>query len=225
MLRPAGQLLGYRLVDREGIVGSVEDFHIYCPGWSVRHAAIFTGEWLSGRWVLVPIELLGPPDPLQREVSLLIMRERIRIAPVPESDRPPSSLFESALYRHYGVPPPQAIPRAGQTGLETSLWSLESVRGCQVDALDMEVGRVDDYLLDDSDWRIRYLIVNLRRWMPGRKVVVPVAAIRLLSWKHRRIALGLSRDGILAAPRFEGPGSLSEEYQNGLESYFAAVKS
>src|SRR5687768_14903695 len=95
MLRPVEQLKGYRLVDREGTVGSVEDFHIDYHGWRVRHVSIFTGEWLSGRWVLVPSELLGRPDPVKREIPLLILRERIRMAPAPEPDRPPSHLFES----------------------------------------------------------------------------------------------------------------------------------
>ena len=44
--------------------------------------------------------------------------------------------------------------------------------GYHIEATDGEIGHVEDFLVEDSSWAIRYMIVDTRNWWPGRKVLV-----------------------------------------------------
>ena len=46
------------------------------------------------------------------------------------------------------------------------------VAGYRIHAEDGEIGHVEDFMIDDETWAIRYLIVDTRNWWPGKKVLV-----------------------------------------------------
>lgn len=77
---------------------------------------------------------------------------------------------------------------------------LHKVRDLQGDALhaeDGEVGRVDDLYFDDEDWDVRYLVVDARRWSPGRRVLVsPIAIDRARAAAGGDIRVDLTREQI-----------------------------
>ena len=37
---------------------------------------------------------------------------------------------------------------------------------------DGEIGHVEDFIIDDETWAIRYLIIDTRNWWPGKKVLI-----------------------------------------------------
>jgi hypothetical protein len=55
---------------------------------------------------------------------------------------------------------------------EPHLQALTSLIGYTVESEEGEIGRVDDVLVDDSAWAIRYLVVNAEKWCPGKTVLV-----------------------------------------------------
>lgn len=57
------------------------------------------------------------------------------------------------------------------------LHKVKDLQGDSILAADGEVGSVDDLYFDDEGWDIRYLVVNARRWIPGRKYLVSPIAI------------------------------------------------
>ena len=48
--------------------------------------------------------------------------------------------------------------------------------GKTVNALNGEIGSVDDLYFDDQTWSVRYLVVDTGKWLPGRKVLVATEA-------------------------------------------------
>ena len=57
------------------------------------------------------------------------------------------------------------------------LHKVKDLQGDSILAEDGEVGSVDDLYFDDEGWDVRYLVVNARRWIPGRKYLVSPVAI------------------------------------------------
>jgi hypothetical protein len=37
--------------------------------------------------------------------------------------------------------------------------------------MDGEIGHVEDFILDTEAWRIHYLALDTRNWLPGKKVL------------------------------------------------------
>lgn len=81
---------------------------------------------------------------------------------------------------------------------------LHKVRDLQGDAIlaeDGEVGSVDDLYFDDEDWDVRYLVVDTRRWIPGRKYLVsPIAIDREHPLDEGDIRVDLTREQISRCP-------------------------
>jgi hypothetical protein len=56
------------------------------------------------------------------------------------------------------------------------LFARNDLFGCQVAATDGGVGTVRDFLFDDQNWKVRW-IVDTGHWLPGRKVLIHPSAI------------------------------------------------
>jgi hypothetical protein len=61
--------------------------------------------------------------------------------------------------------------------------------GHHIQALDGEVGHVDDFVIDDGTWAIRYLVVDTHNWWPGKRVLVSPQWIENVSWGERKVFL------------------------------------
>lgn len=81
------------------------------------------------------------------------------------------------------------------------LHKARDLHGDAIVAEDGEVGSVDDLYFDDEDWDVRYLLVNTRRWIPGRKYLVsPIAIDRGGGAAEGDIRVDLTREQISRCP-------------------------
>ncbi len=60
MLRNASVINGYAIAASDGHLGTVSDFLFDDVSWLIRWLVVDTGNWLSGRKVLLPAFALGP---------------------------------------------------------------------------------------------------------------------------------------------------------------------
>jgi hypothetical protein len=100
------------------------------------------------------------------------------------------------------------------------LRSTREVIGYHIQARDGEIGHVDDFIVDDENWIIRYLIVDTRNWLPGRKVLVAPAWVEEINWVERKIQIDLSRNTIKNSPEFDPRTPINREYENQLYDYY-----
>jgi sporulation protein YlmC with PRC-barrel domain len=81
------------------------------------------------------------------------------------------------------------------------LHKLKDLQGDAILAEDGEVGSVDDLYFDDGNWDVRYLVINTRRWIPGRKYLIsPVAIDRGRPLAEGDIRVDLTREQISRCP-------------------------
>jgi hypothetical protein len=92
-------------------------------------------------------------------------------------------------------PPPQG----------PGLRSIQEVLGYQIEALDGPLGVAEDFLIDDDEWVIRYILVNTKTWKPGRQVLIPPAWVQAIVWSESRIHVSVNREKIKTAQRFHAP--------------------
>ena len=119
-----------------------------------------------------------------------------------ESDRPVSRQHELELHGYYGWPlywgggmvtagtlgvypelvvqpelhkeetPARGEEAVGQAQDDPHLRSAREVTGYHIQAVDGGIGHVQDFIVDDEDWGIRYMLVDTRNWLPGESVLV-----------------------------------------------------
>ncbi len=97
---------------------------------------------------------------------------------------------------------------------------FQSFRRKQLITEDGPMGAVYDMYFDDVSWRIRYVVVDTRRWLPGRKVLLPPGVIRGdRSWGEG-IPVELSRDDVKGAPGVDTELPVSKRNEAVLLSHY-----
>jgi hypothetical protein len=102
---------------------------------------------------------------------------------------------------------------------ESHLHSWISIVGYHIRATDGEIGHVDDFIVDDRSWAIRYFRVDTSNWIGGQAVVVPQRALADVNWGDSTISVKLTRDKVWNSPHFDSR-MLNREYDQRLDSYY-----
>ena len=186
MLQLAGDLRGYKLIARDGEIGKAEEFYFDDQSWAVRYLIADTGGWL-GRQVLISPYALDPARKNDQVIPVDLSKKQIENSPSLDTHKPVSRQYEILYYSFYGWPAywggphmwgDSAYPqRQGRwSGVpphkkddDPHLRSTNDVTGRTIQARDGEIGHVSDFVVDDEDWAIRYLIVDTRNAMKGMK--------------------------------------------------------
>lgn len=246
MLRSASELHGYRVEARDGRAGKINDLLFDDAEWVIRYLVVDTGKWLPGRLVLVSPVALGDPDWTQRVLTVDLTKEQIENSPGISADEPVSRQRETDVVDYFGWPtywappvlpagsgsvspvPPMALrPGAdasdkGDSGADGDphLRSLHEVAGYHIRAADDDVGHVEDLVLDDGPWAVRYVVVDTRNWLPGRKVILAPGWFTRIDWRDSRAVTILDRQSIENAPPYDPERPLDRDYENLLHNHY-----
>jgi len=239
MLNRAKTLNGYKLNSRDGELGKVKEFYFDDRHWTVRYLVADTGNWLTGKQVLLSPYSLGAVDPAGEDIVVDLTKKQIEESPSWDSDKPVSRQFEESYYGYYGMPMywggiynwgAYSYPmrdrakwnehaRAEKTW-DSALRSTRDVTGYNIQASDGEIGHVEDFIIDTETWAIRYLIVDTRNWWPGKKVLVSPQWIDRVSWTESKVFVGLTRETIKQSPEYHETALLNREYELGLYRHY-----
>ena len=98
--------------------------------------------------------------------------------------------------------------------------STQDVRGHHIQAADGYIGHVEDFIIDDETWAIRYLIVATQNWWPGKKVLVSPQWIERVSWRESTVFINLTREAIRQSPEYTEESLLTRDYETGLHRHY-----
>ncbi len=266
MLIKATTLKGYTLNSLDGEIGRVKEFYFDDRHWTIRYLVADTGNWLTGRQVLISPHALISVDKQAQHISISLTRKQIEDSPSLDSDKPVSRQFEATYYGHFGWPmywngpfmwgtngypgimpdavemqqaakgvspygmdvfptalPPPETSRAlarDESTWDAHLRSTQHVSGYHIQAADGEIGHVDDFVIDDETWAIRYLRVDTVNWWPGKKVLVAARWIERVSWEESKVFISLSRAAIKQAPEYKEESLLTRDYESRLHGHY-----
>jgi hypothetical protein len=244
MLKPASGFKGLTIAATDGDIGSGNDLYFDDLSWTIRYLVVDTGTWLPGRQVLIsplsvrrvddkilvdltrnqvqnspPVEADKPVNRQQEEAIARYYDQRYYwegpyrwgllaypgMPPVPTAPIPADAMGEEMAARERETP-------SGDPTLRSS----RDVTGYYIAALDGEIGHVDDFLVEDRAWAIRYLLVATRNWWPGKKVLISPEWIKTVSWADSQVQVDLRRDEIKAAPEYDPSRPFDREYESRL---------
>ncbi len=211
MLRSMKGFLDFALDATDGEIGSLEGFYFDDTGWEIRYMVLKPRKWLSGRKVLISPVSLGEPDFEKRVMPAELSKEQIEASPAVKEDAPLTRQDEEKLEIYY------KWPEYWKEMKKSRLHASKDVMRYAVAAKDGDVGKVDDFIVDDETWRIRYLVVDTG--MLGKKVPIAPEWISEIDAKKKRIMVGLLKDEIKKAPEYVADG-LTRQYESMLYGQF-----
>ena len=237
MLTNATSLKGLAIHAKDGEIGTVVQFYFDDKDWAIRYLTVDTGGWLGGREVLVSPVCVLAHDWQGHCLNVSLTKQQVENSPAIDTHRPVSRQEEAAYAGYYGYPFYWASPacsadataefndeiaaaRERRISEDSRLRCTDGVNGYAIEAKNGEIGHVEDFILDDEDWAIRYMEVATRNWWPGKKVLVAPSWIKQVSWTESRVRVGLSREVIQAAPEFDSTLPITREYEDRLYSHY-----
>jgi hypothetical protein len=100
------------------------------------------------------------------------------------------------------------------------LRSLKVMHGYTVHAKDGEIGKVHDFYFHDDNWLIRYLVVDIGHWLPGRRVLIATSALGKPNWEGLSFPVGLTREQVRKSPEIDTDQPVSRQQEADLHNYF-----
>jgi len=111
------------------------------------------------------------------------------------------------------------IENAQRSKSDPALRSAEEVRGYHIHASDGEIGHVEDFPVEDDDWRIHYLVVDTKNRWPGNKVLVSPLSVRAIQWTDRRLMLGIDRQRVKDSLAYDPLAEVDPIYEKNIHKY------
>ena len=102
MLIKAKTLKDCKLDANDGEVGIVKGFYFDDEHWAVRYLVADTGNWLTGRQVLISPYALISINQEAETIGINLNKKQIEESPPLYIDKPVSKQFEMAYYGYYG---------------------------------------------------------------------------------------------------------------------------
>jgi uncharacterized protein YrrD len=241
MLRNAQRLTGYHLGATDGTLGKIRDFYFDDEHWTIRYLVAGVDGWLAGKQVLLSPFAVDQIDDGFKTVHLRLSRDQIEKSPPIETEQPISRQFEAKYYQYYGWPMywygpalwgpgpypvfdgfiPEPVEHKPEPPADPHLRSTGEVLKYRIHARDGDIGHVEDYMIDDETWSIRYFEVDTRNWLPGKKMLIPTSAIQNVSWENAKVFVDLTRQVIKDAPEYHPGDQLQADYEKQLQEHLA----
>lgn len=248
MLRHTSAIHGYSIGATDGPIGAVSDVLFDDQSWRVRWLVVDTGGLLGGRTVLLPTSALSRVDHMGRQLAVNLTKQQLKDGPAITADQPVSRQMESDLYDYYGWGPywsmgfymggyyypggpyapngggvharDHAAEETGHPHGDIHLRSVREVTGYHIHARDGEIGHISDFLLEDGDWSVHYLVVSTQDWWPGKKVLISPRSILSTNWSTRTVSLDVDKATVKDSPAYDGSQEVDRAYEYAFHGYY-----
>lgn len=248
MLRSTHEMTNYTIGATDGEIGKVTDFFFDDVSWAIRYLVVETGSWLLSRKVLISPFALQHADWMHKRLPVSISRDQVKHSPDIDTRRPVSRQHEMAYADYYGypyywggsglwgeglyaplqvsrkdigsVPPVTTYATPLRPGNDPHLRSCQSIIGYHIQASDGDIGHLQEMLVDEKTWSIRYMVVNTSNYWVGREVLISPDWVKRIVWDESKLTLDLLQQTIKDSPRFESSTELNRQQETAIHQHF-----
>lgn len=232
---------GFELEAQDGRIGKCLDFYFDDTNWTVRYIVADTHKWLPGQQVLITPIVIEKADNRTNTLQVDLTKDEIKESPPITTDLPVSRQYEIMLNKYYRLSPywsggfiwgkyplPQMLKRSQEMEgqLEnpeekTHLRSSNEVLTYRIQATDKEIGHVEDIIVEEDTWTIRYLVIDTSNWLPGSKrVLISPFWIADVNWEHSGVSVNLTAEQIKESPEFIPSEIIDRTFEKTIFDYY-----
>ena len=250
MLRSVKDMIGYPIEATDGVVGKVKDTLFDDRHWRLRYVVVDTGTWLPKKKVLLsPFHLKELETGwVGNCLKVVLNKAQVEGSPELKEHEPVSMQFEEEYAKYYDLPTywmdpylfggaaipssigPEYSPK-GEAERQAHefrmrqiagehLRSAHEIMGYHIHAKDDSFGHVEDFVLDDSNWRLQYLVIDTKNWLPGKPSLIDIGWAESFDWETKTANVDLTRKQIEMAPRFDPFDPVNEDENHKLYDYY-----
>jgi len=212
MLTSAREIIGFRVITQDGKAGRVRDMYIKDNIWAVRFFVAGTRRILPSFGILMNTSTVEWIDLHRKRVLTSLSRRGMRNCPKASSRITVSERRENAYIKtnmihgphmtpfiYGGMATPTTLEEPAIQTLPNELRSIKKVIGYRIHHEDGEFGLLDDFLIEDNFWILRYLVVKRP---DGRRILVATDRVEIVSWLKQGLWVGMNRSDAAQAPEY-----------------------
>jgi PRC-barrel domain len=222
MLQSIKQFYGNKLGAFDGDLGHMKDFYFDDRNWAIRYVVADTGNWLTGRQVLISPYAFDGVDRTEKILRVKLTRKEIENSPAIETHKPVSRQYEEEYHHYYGWPYywqgdalwgmsdvpllelsanplPSAPPVATERG-DAHLRSTQAVNGYQVRTANEIIGHICDFMMDDQNWAISELVIKTGHRFTGKEERMPVSQVDRISYEGSTVFVNSIAEAVEQSP-------------------------
>jgi len=237
MKRSINNLLGYTIKGTDGEIGEVEEFYFDDRTSTIRYMVVKTGGWFSEKKVLISTEAFRKVEWESKTFSVNLTQEKIKNSPDIDTDKPVSRQQEESMRGYYSWPNYYGFGMYGSWGLgkwgypsisetaiqkemekmkaiehandDTHLRSTREVTGYDIHATDGDMGNLIDFIIDDTTWKIDFLVVDTGNWFSAKRVAITPDLIKEINWETSEVIINASVEQVKNSPEYDASKQLS----------------
>ncbi len=243
MKRSIKDLKDYTIKAKDGTEGKVKDFLFDEEAWIIRYLHADFGNWLKSKKILLPRVFLGTPKWKEENFPVEITKDMIEKGPGIDEHMPVSREYEAELMKYYNLDPywpytysapaggglffpprPLNVPpkSVNEEDLNTSLRSFKEVKGYDIRTEEEKIGHVDDMIVDDEDWQIVYMVVEINGWLSmSKKVLISIEWLEEISYVENEIKISMTPEKLKKAPQYNTDIDLSQEEEKKMYDFYS----
>ena len=249
MLKSVNELLNYTIEAEDGKSGKIKDFYFYDENWKINCCVVKPKWWMFSKRVLLLSQDLGHPVWSKHKLPVFRSKREIDNSPLSatketvsdkkkkEAERQRANwpvmwnggdYMSSNMMNPHIVPQPQSKQKDRndfssrqliQQETKGKLRSMTEVRGYRIQATDGALGHVDDFIVEEANWYIPYLVVATRDYLPGPKVLLMSIFVDKIDWGQSKILLNVSKNRVLESPAYDPANPVNYEEEMELKAY------
>ncbi len=241
MKRSITSLIGYSIKAIDGEIGKIKEFFFDDETWTVRFLIVKTGNWLTGHRVFISPEALMASDWDNENFKVNLTREQIRNSPLIDTAKPFSRQQEIKIFDYYKlnsygnrgiiVREMQKTVKNGSAKEElfsatlksygnNLLHSTRKMTGYAINAVDGAIGQINDFIFNDRNWKLDFMVVDNVDWNPGEKVIISPKRIKEIKWESSAVTVNTMVDLVKDSPEYDPNLPIGEVYEADLDNHY-----
>jgi hypothetical protein len=118
----------------------------------------------------------------------------------------------------------EEIAAARRRNDDPHLRSIDVVTGYHIHATDGAIGHVEDFLVEDGDWSIHYLVVDTSNWLAGKKVLISPRSVHDIDWTEKLVDLDVGRQQVNDSPTYDLSTLVDRAYERNFHNYYQNIR-
>lgn len=244
MLRSLRDLENFTLHSEDGKIGKIVDFIVDDFNWEVRYVVVDIGD----RNVVISSHIVGIPNLENQFLPTQISRALVMNSPEIDLDEPLNRKRELELSDYYSWPrywegddvpntlpgdltaipliemeleKEPLIPETGSAGEEDyHLRRAGKLYGYSIEARNGGAGKLIDFIAQDENWHLHYLVVNTGGILPGKNVLVSPQWVQNVSLDRAEIHVDLDKDTIQNSPELTSGAGETPGFWANIDKYY-----
>lgn len=100
------------------------------------------------------------------------------------------------------------------------LYFTSKLKTYNIHATDGEMGKIKDVYFDDKKWAIRYAVVDTRKWLPGRRVLLSPTSFLNMNNESESLEVNYHKGEIRNSPEIPDEQAISKDVEHSIAGYY-----